>query len=355
MLARAGGRLGLLLPSGLATDHGSAPLRRLLLHRCAIDAIVGIDNHRGVFPIHRSVRFLLVTGSTGATTSRVACRLGLDDPADLESIGEIADDRSFPVRLSPGLLERLSGPGLALPALRDAADLGIVERAASLFPPLGSPTGWAASFGRELNASDDRSAFHPPPHGLPVVEGKHLSPFRASLERTRHAITRADAHRLLPSGACDRARLAYRDVASATNRLTLIAAILPAGCVSTHTVFCLRTRLSAPAQHLLCGFFNSFVVNYLVRLRVTTHVTTSTIERLPIPLADAAPAACREIAAMARLLSRRPDPAVLARLNARVAALYQLTADEFAHVLDTFPLIPVGERQETLRVFTAET
>jgi hypothetical protein len=355
-LARDGGRVGLLLPSGLATDHGSAPLRQLLFRRCAIDAIVGIDNRRGVFPIHRSVRFLLVTGSTGAPTSRMACRLGLDDPADLESIGEDAADTSasFPVRLSPALLERLSGPGMAIPALRDAVDLGIVERAASLFPPFGSRSGWSASFGRELNASDDRSRFHPAPHGLPVVEGKHLAPFRASLAAVRHGITRADARRLLRSDACDRARLAYRDVASATNRLTLIAAILPAGCVSTHTVFCLRTPLPIRVQHLLCGFFNSFVVNYLVRLKVTTHVTTSTVEQLPIPLPETAPAACREIAAIARLLSRRPDAAALARLNADVAALYQLRVDEFEHVLATFPLIPIDERRETLRVFATE-
>ena len=73
--------------------------------------------------------------------------------------------------------------------------------------------------------------------------------------------------------------------------------MLPAGCVSTHTVFCLRTPLPSPAQHFLCGLFNSFVVNYLVRLRVTTHVTTATVERLPIPTRDgcAAPP-CREIA-----------------------------------------------------------
>ena len=92
-------------------------------------------------------------------------------------------------------------------------------------------------------------------------------------------------------GCCDpivtqRPRLAYRDVASATNRLTLIAAILPAGCVSTHTVFCLRTPLPLRDQHFLCGLFNSFVVNYLVRLRVTTHVTTATVEQLPIPTAE---------------------------------------------------------------------
>src|SRR5260221_656861 len=58
-LARHEGRVGLVLPSGLATDHGSAALRRRLLSECDIDALVGIDNQRGVFPIHRSVRFLL--------------------------------------------------------------------------------------------------------------------------------------------------------------------------------------------------------------------------------------------------------------------------------------------------------
>src|SRR5207244_4226526 len=84
-LTRAGGRLGLVLPSGLATDHGSVALRRLLLSRCDVDAIVGMDNHRGVFPIHRSVRFLLVTATAGAPTERIACRFGIDDPSDLES------------------------------------------------------------------------------------------------------------------------------------------------------------------------------------------------------------------------------------------------------------------------------
>ena len=36
-------------------------------------------------------------------------------------------------------------------------------------------------------------------------------------------------------------------------------------------------------QAFLCGIFNSFVANYLVRLRVGTHVTTSIIGRLPVP------------------------------------------------------------------------
>ena len=356
-LARHGGRLGLVLPSGFAVDHGSTALRRMLLSHCDIDAIVGMDNHRGVFPIHRSVRFLLLTASVGSPTRQIGCRLGLDDPASLESIGAESSDtaETLPVRLSPALLERLSGPALTIPHLCSPIDLAIVERAAALFPPLGSSdAGWGARFGRELNATDDRDAFRPGRHGLPVVDGRHIEPFRVALAAIDRTVTAADARRLLRSDRYQHPRLAYRDVASATNRLTLIAAVLPAGCVSTHTVFCLRTPLPRRAHAFLCGLFNSFVVNYLVRLRVTTHVTTATVERLPVPTIDAAPAAYVEIAALARLLSRRYDNAAFARLNVRVAALYQLSGAEFEHILGTFPLIPVETRRETLHLFVKE-
>jgi len=350
-LTREGGRVGLVLPSGLATDYGSSALRRLLLSRCDVDAIVGMDNHRGVFPIHRGMRFLLVTASIGSPTREISCRLGLDDPAALESI----DGDGAPVRLTPALLERISGPLLTIPNLRSAVDLAIAERAATLFPPLSSPSGWNATFGRELNATDDRHAFRSAGTGLPVVDGKHLEPFRIALGTSARSITAADARRLLRSGLYDRARLAYRDVASSTNRVTLIAAVLPAGCVSTHTIFCLRTRLPSRAQHFLCGLFNSLVLNYLVRLRVTTHVTTATVEWLPIPVAEHAPAAFAEIAALARILSRGRDATAIARLNVRVAELYQLSAREFEHVLGTFPLIPIEERKRTFTLFSETT
>ena len=193
-------------------------------------------------------------------------------------------------------------------------------------------------------------------HGLPVVEGKQIEPFRVGARR------RPPQHQRRRGAAAARGRiatiaprLAYRDVASATNRLTLIAAMLPAGCVSTHTVFCLRTPLPTRDQHFLCGLFNSFVVNYLVRLRVDTHVTTAIVEQLPIPATEAAPTAAREIAALSRQLSRRENPAAFAKLNARVAELYQLSAEEFEHVLRTFPLIEAHERNEALRLFRYET
>src|SRR4029077_6622323 len=186
-----------------------------------------------------SVRFLLVTATAGSPTRRIACRLGLDDPATLEALDDDGGEpRAFPVHLSPDLLEHVSGPSLAIPHLRTALDLALVERAAALFAPLGHRDGWAAHFGRELNATDDRGAFRPDRDGLLVVDGRHLEPFRIALDGVTRSIDAREARRLLGSARHDRPRLAYRDVAGATNRVTLIAAVLPRGVVSTHTVFC---------------------------------------------------------------------------------------------------------------------
>ena len=346
-LTKPGGRMGVIVPSGLAADRGSAPLRRLLFSRASVDAIVGFDNSKAIFPIHRSTRFLLATATAGQPTREILCRLGEHDPSILE---EGAGDAGFTVRVTTALLERLSGDDVSLPDLRVPMDLAIAERAAALFAPLGDERGWSLRFGRELNATEDRGLFEAGGRGLPIVEGKQVGPFRADLASARWTIDARQAERMLGSRH-QVPRLAYRDVAGPGNRLTLIAAILPAGCVTTHTVFCLRTPMALRRQLFLCGLFNSFVLNYLVRMRVTTHVTTAIVERLPVPREAHAPGAAAEIAACARILATRDDAGAAARLNARVAQLYQLTFDEFRHVVSTFPLVARDDREGALRAF----
>jgi hypothetical protein len=286
-------------------------------------------------------------------TTSIAARLGESDVGALDAAGDNPASTSawFPIRLTPAFIQGISGDGLAIPELRTATDVAIVERAATLFPPLGSDAGWSVRFGRELNATDDREHFGT--SGLPIVDGKHLELFRAHPESSDRFIRAAKAKALLPAAPFEHARLGYRDVASATNRLTLIAAILPAGCVSTHTVFCLRTPLAPAAQLLLCGLFNSLVVNYFVRMRVTTHVTTATVERLPIPPPGYSPSAEREIVAAAQVLSGDFDLDLWIALQTCVASLYQLTSAEFSHVLKTFPLINDSHRHAANALYEA--
>src|SRR5262249_51485492 len=71
-LTRTGGRIGLVLPSGLIADQGSARLRRLLFSRANVETIVGFDNKQAIFPIHRSVRFALMTAEAGIATKSIA-------------------------------------------------------------------------------------------------------------------------------------------------------------------------------------------------------------------------------------------------------------------------------------------
>jgi hypothetical protein len=354
-LVRPGGRIGLVVPHGLASDQGAAPLRHLLLRQCATDRLVGFENRSGVFPIHRGVRFLLVTATRGRETRSIACRFGLHDPAVLDRLCEAEQDEprsAFPIRLTPALLERLSGPGLAIPDLRTPLDLQIAEKLAAAHPRVTAAAGWGARFGRELNASDDREHFTRGRDGLPVLEGKHLSPFVVRHGEAVQRIAADRARQLLPGQPYLRDRLAFRDVTSATNRTTLIAALVPAGCVTTHTLFCLRPPLPAREQLVLCALFNSYVANYLVRMRVSSHVTLAVLDTLPMPRLHAGEALGATLAARAKAMASGRGGDVEPELQGLSALAYGLTPAEFAHVLGTFPLVPEGQRSAAFDAFT---
>lgn len=359
-LARPGGRLGLVVPWGLAADQGCGPLRRLLFDRCEVDRLVGFHNSHAIFPIHRSVRFLLVAATTGGRTESIRCRLGERDPSVLDALRQPAahagEAVSAEVVIPRRLLERLSPADLAVPDLRDPMDLAVLEKLSAAFPALGSRNGWGVEFGRELNATEDRVHFAASGPGLAVLEGKHVEPFVVSRTPEPRRIAQSAAGRLLDRGRTwGRARLAYRDVASATNRLTLIAAIVPANCVTVHTLFCLKTRLTLDDQAFLCGMLNSFVANYLVRQRVTTHVTTAVVSWLPVPRPDAGSAEYRQVVQLVSRLRSSAEPLgdpAYADLQALVARLYGLTLEELGHVLSTFPLLE-EQAKRTREAFAA--
>ncbi len=365
-LLRAGGRFGVILPSGIASDHGSAPLRRMLFDSTTIDHLFGFSNRDGIFPIHRDMRFVLVTGTRGGVTTRLPCRFGMRDATWLDSLPDAASEEPVaarPIVLSRTWLDAWDPTHLAIPELDSPEDLEILAHVAATVSPLGSERGWRVQFGRELNATDDKAHFEPRREAnrasLPVIEGKHLEPFRVHAERSAWAVPARTASRLLKASATfGRARIAYRDVASATNRLTLIAAILPAHTVSTHTVFCLKTPLGAAGQYCLVALLNSLAANYLVRLQVTTHVTASLMSRLPVPKPDGRSPDFRDLAELARELEKsgiEASPEAYARLNAIAARLYGLRTDQYAHILTTFPLIPSEIRQKCLAVHREAT
>ncbi len=351
-IARPAGRVGLVLPWGLAADAGAAALRGRLLDRCRTDTLVGLDNAKALFPIHPGLRFLVVVTSAGGRTIQINARFGVRTAEALDGLSEggseQAERSSYPVRLTRETIGLVGGAGLRIPDVRRMDDLAFAERVARTHPPFGAREGWHLQFGRELNATENGAAFGA--FGLPVIEGKHIGRFRVDAAASARRVTRVAARRLLPDERFGRPRLAYRDVSGVSNRWSLIAAVVPADVVTTHTLFCLRDPPPEEQQHFLCGLFNSFVLNALVRMLMSGHVTTSLIEALPGPV-WAGTRAQRAVARLARRLAAAPNRATSAALQAVVADLYGMDRETFARLLEMFPLVPAADRHAAQRAF----
>jgi len=342
-----------VLPWGLASDDGASALRELLLGRAGVDTIVGLDNRAAMFPIHRGLRFLTIVATPGVPASTIRARFGVTTAAELDALPAREDgtrETAYPIRLSPARLQWLGGRAGRWPDLRERRDAELLESLLRRFPALGDEGGWAVRFGRELNVTEDRRHFGHA--GLPVLEGKHVSAFAVSSD-TRWRVTRERAAQLLPNRSFDRARVGYRDVSGVGNQRSLIAAVIPSGCVTTHTIFCLRTEAEPAAHQFLCALLNSFVLNFVARLLMGGHMTTSLVESLPAPRWTSSPEQ-RRLGLLAERLSRRPTARVAIALETRVARLFGIDADDFRRIVSTFPLISTDVRDKTIAAYSAE-
>ena len=159
-------------------------------------------------------------------------------------------------------------------------------------------------------------------------------------------------------------RLAYRDVASNTNERTLISAVLPPSVFAGNTLI-VETQTSNETMLFLVALFNSLTLDYVIRAKVTSHLSMFYMYQLPVPRLTAGdPFFDAIVPRAARLTCTSPafadlwqavmgeawTPAsgvtdAVARqslrdeLDALVAHLYGLSRADFAHILGGFPLV----------------
>ena len=160
--------------------------------------------------------------------------------------------------------------------------LRILERIVHAFRDLGDCDGWDVRFGRELNATDDRGHFHPVDRVAGSRGKAHRALSRARIERISREDLREAAARLL-----DARRTFMRARARISRRRQLDESLVAHRGDSSgrrrHDAFAVLPEdaaLAADNQAFLCAMLNSFVANYLVRLVMTTHLGSATVEGL---------------------------------------------------------------------------
>lgn len=382
------GILGLLLPSGIATDHANRVLFSSLHRGGQLRTVLDFENRRGLFPaVHRSFHFCIFVASGPQRESNTASFCFF-----LESPSQIGAEAQ-PYTLTAMDVERLNPETRTAPVFRDPRDARIAVSVYSTFRerPESDPQGQEAWPGRPrtpFNMSNDSPLFGPSSWELTadaetaewarLYEAKLIWQFNHRMASFRSGGTleasTADAlrnpdysvhtrftapRRELEARFNGRWFLAFRDVTGAVNERTTVAAIIPAEAAG-HSLT-LITGLSAQAAAWVAGAMNSFPYDYLARQKVAgNHLTQSIWRQIPSPppqnQGDSwVPALVLELSYVAWDLApfaielgvdtppfRWSDERrflLRAELDAAFFHLYGIDRDDVDYIMETFPIV----------------
>ena len=154
---REDGRLGLIVPSGIYSDHGTGPLRTLFLDKCRWEWLFGFENRNRVFDIDSRFKFNPLIIQKGGQTRAIRSAFMRRNLEDWEDAEQYATEypRARVLQFSPR--------SKAILEIQSRRDLEVLERIYSNSVLLGddSPDGWGITYSREFDMTNDSKLFPP--------------------------------------------------------------------------------------------------------------------------------------------------------------------------------------------------
>ncbi|WDF83201.1 hypothetical protein PQ472_02895 [Lacticaseibacillus pabuli] len=347
---QAGGRMGILIPDNLATDLGSTGLRHLLFEHGQVTEYLSFENRQKIFEeVDSRTKFSVLI------TSRV-------EPAAptfkaffyKHSLDALNDDSE---KLNYAMADvRKNQELLSLVEPRTQAQFDVYHKMTTRFPLFGETKPF--KLGNDFHRTNDSEYFTTDSTAsiYPLYEGKTFDQFTILYQPTEFATTEGVMKKVDPDQK--EWRIAIRSVASATNKRSLIATLLPPNAVATHSVNIQKRADETTLYNKLfyVGLLNSFVMDYYLRLLISMNITQSFIKQAPIPKPEMFKDADTIVSLCLSLLQRDENvknvydalelkhvgirqgnrDSLLANLNARVAIEFGLSRDDLITLLQTF-------------------
>ncbi len=388
-LLRPGGECGIVIPSGIYTDLGTKQLREMLFGETKVTGLFCFENRKGIFEnVDSRFKFVVLTFARGFSTKTFPAAFMRHD---VEELDHFPNDEG--IRIDVDLVRRLSPDSLSVMEFKDDLDVQIAEKALR-FPLLGEDIDgkWRVRLTREFDMTNDSSLFRREAASgrLPLYEGKMIWQFDHEFEKARYWVEEKEGRKvLLGKHEKDTGqkldyqsfRLGFRDIAASTNERSLVSAIVPPA-FHGNKIPTVRTfddngkvLIDNKTQVFLCGIWNSFILDWLIRIKVTTTLNFFYIYQLPVPRLTLGDRYFKEICdRSARLICTTPefddlakevglgshkngvtDPSERAKLRAEldgiIAHLYGLTEEEFAYILTTFPIVEQSVKDAALQAY----
>lgn len=332
------GRVGLLVPSGIATDNTTKEFFAALIESQSLICLYDFENKAAVFPdVHRSFKFCTLVFGGSATRQK-----SIDFAFFLRSMDD-AGDLARRIKLSAADLRLMNPNTRTCPIFRTRRDADLTRGIYQRVPVLidhgrregGNP--WGIRFLTMFHQTNDAELFHAPADlaksgyalrgnrwvkgkrtYLPLYEAKMIQAFdhRAAsvvieqgnwVRQGQTAPTSLVSHqnpefvvqprwwvdetevRQRLGGLSRPAYLAYKDVTSPTNRRTMIAALMPCvGVVNSAPLVLCGEQVSPRLESCLVANLNSYVLDFVARQKVGgVHLNFFIVEQLPLLPPDA--------------------------------------------------------------------
>jgi len=303
-----GGRMGIVVPSGIYTDLGCQPLRERFFNQSRIGFLYCFENRWPTVFTAVDGRFKFVTFGTqkGGKTDRFKCAFMEHEPERLPVIDANA------LKMSVKQVKKLSPDTLSVMEFKSQRDIDVTLKIYGDWPLLGEKLddSWNVRLTREFDTSTDSGLFKEEKSDCPLYEGKiiwsydnRFSPINYWLaeEDVRQREIRKKWRELSKQNKEPETydylcfRCGFRRIAASTNERTCLSTMIPpmVTCPDTtvtvsrigyDSVLGRATELISLNQSLaLLGFLNSFALDFVVRQKITTHLDMHFMYGLPVP------------------------------------------------------------------------
>lgn len=385
---RADGRAGVVLPRGALGGQAGTQWRQTILDDGAFADVTILSNSRQWIFDDVEARYTigLITLVKGrASAGQVTMRGPYFSPAEYEAGVARSSCRFSPRQLATWV------DGAAFPLVPHADSMTVFLKLRS-HPRLDTPDSpWQFVPLRELHTTGDKALFDldldlDRPNGdMPVLTGRsfnlwspdHGRPYayvkdvelvrylqgrrRRQVRQTRSAFYGMSATWATDPGTlpCRHPRIAFRDVARATDSRTVICCLVPPNVALVHlSPYLLRKRGDSSDEAYLLGILSSIPLDWYARRYVELHLTIGLLNTFPIPsLVRESPLRKRIIDVAGRLAAvdnryatwaaevgvqvasvadRAARDDLTAELDALVSLAYGLDRSDVEHVFATF-------------------